>query len=179
MGMFNDVYTLQGTRKAFFRPLKVRGTRLSKKSIFRAFFVNKFILTCLTRCQNIFNQLCVLDRIPADHYKQFFVFEPTHWGLTVVICGADLTEILNFRAFLANESIQTCLIRPQNVINRLSALHGIPPDHYQQFSDLETTHRGLAGVICGTNLTQKLNIRAFLVYKSIGTCLNRCQNTIN
>ena len=76
-----------------------------KNQYFGHFLLTKFILTYLTRCENIFNQLCVLDRIPADHYKQFFAFEPTHWGLTVVICGADLTEILNFRVFLANEPI--------------------------------------------------------------------------
>ena len=78
---------------------------MSEKLIFLAFFVSKFILTCPIRCQNISNQVFSLLKIIAYHYKQFIAFEPIHLGLTVVIYWADLTEILNFWSFLANESM--------------------------------------------------------------------------
>ena len=58
-------------------------------------------LMALKRLWNISNQFCALLNIIAYHI--IIAFKSIHLGLTVVIYGADLTEILNFRSFLANE----------------------------------------------------------------------------
>ena len=53
----------------------------------------------LDRCKNVINRLCALDRAPTDPFQQFLDFDPTHRGVTGVICAADLTENRIFRLF--------------------------------------------------------------------------------
>ena len=72
-----------------------------------------------------------------------------------------INEILNFRAFLVNKSIQTCFNWYENTINQLCVLDMIPPDRYQQIFVFEPTYR----VICGADLIETLVFGHFgLIY---------------
>ena len=47
------------------------------------------------------------------------------------------------------------LNRCSNTIDRLCALDITPLDPFEQFSDFDPTHRGVTGVSCGANSTEK------------------------